>query len=54
MRLPESRAEDFVADFNRIYRGIGIALCAVDPTTAATTKKIPGNTMVAGDSILDD
>lgn len=54
MRLPESRTEDFVADFNRIYRGIGIVLNVVDPIAGDPSKKIPGNTSVAGDSILDD
>jgi len=53
VRLPESRAEDFVADFNRIYRGIGFVLDVVEPTERAT-KKIPGNSRIAGDSILDD
>lgn len=50
MRLPQSRAEDFVFDFNRIYRGIGIVLNALETDSA---KKIPDNAGVAGDSDLD-
>jgi hypothetical protein len=51
MRLPESRAEDFVADFNRIYRGIGMTLATVERIKA---KKIPDNSTVAGDSVSND
>lgn len=51
IRLPISRAEEFVADFNRIYKGLGIVLNAVEQSLQ---KKIPSNSKVAGDSDLRD
>lgn len=47
IRLPRSRAEDFVKDFNRIYRGLGLSLQPID--TCSTPKKIPGGSTAAGD-----
>ena len=50
MRLPENRAAEFVADFNRIYRGLGMSLRPVD----RPNKKISGSSETAGDSSLND
>jgi hypothetical protein len=50
LRLPSNRPGDFVAEFNRLYRGIGLV---VSPCPSAEEKKIPGNAAVARDSDLD-
>ena len=47
IRLPGSRADDFVKDFNRIYRGLGLSLQPID--ASPTPKKIPGGSTTAGD-----
>lgn len=49
LRLPDHRADDFIADFNRTYRGIGMRLATVDPSEH---KKIPGDTDATGDNRL--
>ena len=50
LRLPSHRTGDFVAEFNRVYRGIGLVL---SPFPSSEAKKIPGNAEVARDSDLD-
>ena len=50
LRLPLNRTGDFVAEFNRVYRGIGLVL---SPFPSSEEKKIPGNAEVARDSVLD-
>jgi hypothetical protein len=47
IRLPDHRADDFVAHFNRTYQGLEMSLALVaepDPN-----EKIPGNPKAAGD-----
>ncbi len=46
IRLPPNRADDFIAHFNRTYRGLGIRLA---PLTPPDNEKIPGNPKTAGD-----
>ena len=31
MRLPMHRSEDFIAEFNRTYRNVGMSLCEQEP-----------------------
>ncbi len=50
LRLPSNRSGDFVAEFNRVYRGIGLVL---SPVAREEDEKIPGNAEVARDSDLD-
>ena len=61
MRLPISRADDFVDQFNRIYGGMGMALVPrsddgdeatreTERSPTAEQEKIPDDSKVAGDS----
>ena len=47
IRLPGSRADDFVKDFNRIYRGVGLSLQPIEESPVE--KKIPGGSTTAED-----
>jgi hypothetical protein len=50
IRLPNNRAEEFIADFERIYRGLGLVVRA-NPSTME--RKIPGSQLTAGDSVQE-
>jgi len=51
IRLPETRREEFISDFNRIYAAVGIVLHA---SSFSGPKKIPDDVDVVEDSVLDD
>jgi hypothetical protein len=50
IRLPGHRADEFIADFERIYRGLGLMVRA-NPSTSQ--RKIPGNWAIVGDSVRE-
>lgn len=49
VRLPESRADDFIDHFNRTYRGLGISLAPQPRKEPQANEKIPGSPKTAGD-----
>jgi hypothetical protein len=51
IRLPENRADDFIAQFNRTYEGLGIKLA---PIVHPVNEKIPGSVNAAGDDVSSE
>lgn len=50
IRLPDNRADDFVAHFNRTYQGLDLSLELLPEPDE--NEKIPGNPKTAGDHVL--
>lgn len=56
IRLPDHRAEDFIAHFNRIYGKMGMALqslpSAIHTDDSVQSKKIPASDEAGGDFVI--